>query len=142
MDTKIQTVDQAILFAIEGNPSKPISPSATPTTDWPLNALKVARDAKKQLVGIDAVRQKKYDKLQRELVRLLSRPAGRSGASSSMSRTSSGPSFWTAVDCPYAVVAPNWNDTLTAAPAGSTEPATVAVDVVTADAAPVTGVLD
>jgi energy-coupling factor transporter ATP-binding protein EcfA2 len=66
----IQTVDQAILFAIEGNPSKPISPSATPTTDWPLNALKVARDAKKQLVGIDAARQKKYDELQRELVRL------------------------------------------------------------------------
>ena len=54
----IQTVDQAILFAIEGNPSKPISPSATPSTDWPLNALKVARDAKKQLVGIDAARRK------------------------------------------------------------------------------------
>jgi ABC-type Mn2+/Zn2+ transport system ATPase subunit len=66
----IQTVDQAILFAIEGDPSKPINPSATPTTDWPLNALKAAREAKKQLVGIDATRQKKYDELQRELVRL------------------------------------------------------------------------
>jgi ABC-type multidrug transport system ATPase subunit len=66
----IQAVDQAILFVIEGNPGRPINPNAPPTTDWPLNALKVAREAKKQLVGIDAARQKKYDELQRELVRL------------------------------------------------------------------------
>lgn len=32
--------------------------------------MKSAREAKKQLVGIDAARQKKYDELQRELVRL------------------------------------------------------------------------
>ena len=66
----IQAVDQAILFATEGNPSKPINPTAPPATDWPLNALKTAREAKKQLVGIDADHQKKYNELQRELVRL------------------------------------------------------------------------
>ena len=66
----VRGVDQAILFAIEGNPSKPVSPTAPPTGEWPLNNLRAAREAKKQLVGIDAVRQKKYDELQRTLVRL------------------------------------------------------------------------
>ncbi len=65
----VRGVDQAILFAIEGNPSKPVNLTAPPTGEWPLNNLRAAREAKKQLVGIDAARQKKYDELQRTLVR-------------------------------------------------------------------------
>lgn len=66
----VQRMDQAILFAIEGDPYRPIPSGPVPNADWPLNKLKAARDLKKQEVGIDVARQKKYDDLQRELVRL------------------------------------------------------------------------
>ena len=57
-----------------------------------------------------------------------------------VSGASSGPVFWVGVVLPYAVVVPNWKKTFVAAPAGLTEPTTVADEVVTADAAPVVGV--
>ena len=50
-----------------------------------------------------------------------------------------GPMRWAAVLCPYAVVVPNWNDTATAAPRGFTLAETVACDVPTPVAAPLTG---
>ena len=45
-----------------------------------------------------------------------------------------------AVVCPYAVVVPNWNDTLAGAPSGVTAPVSVAVVVVRPVARPVVGV--
>jgi energy-coupling factor transporter ATP-binding protein EcfA2 len=69
VDQAVKTVDQTILFAHEGNPKQPVSPKAAPNNTWPLNALRAARDEKKKLVGIDAERQKKYDELQKTLVR-------------------------------------------------------------------------
>ena len=69
LDQAIKTVDQAILFALEGNPKQPVDPKAAPNSTWPLNDLRAARDEKKKLVGIDAERQKKYDELQKALVR-------------------------------------------------------------------------
>ena len=41
----------------------------------------------------------------------------------------SGPVFCAGVDWPYAVVVPNWNETLTEAPSGLTDPLTVAESV-------------
>ena len=51
-----------------------------------------------------------------------------------------GASVTGAVVCPYASVVPNWNDTLIGAPSGFTVPLTVAAEVETPLAAPVTGV--
>jgi hypothetical protein len=69
LDQATKTIDQAILFAIEGNPRATVNPQEPPTASWPLNRLRAARDEKKKLVGIDAERQKKYDELQKTLQR-------------------------------------------------------------------------
>jgi hypothetical protein len=69
LEQAVKTVDQMILFAFEGNPKQPINPKAPPNSTWPLNHLRAARDEKKKLVGIDGERQKKYDELQKALVR-------------------------------------------------------------------------
>jgi energy-coupling factor transporter ATP-binding protein EcfA2 len=69
LDQATKAVDQAILFAIEGDPRTPINLKAPPNATWPLNSLRTARDVKKKLVGIDAERQKKYDELQKTLQR-------------------------------------------------------------------------
>lgn len=67
LDQATKTVDQAILFAIEGDPQAQVNFHAPPNTTWPLNRLRAARDEKKKLVGIDAERQKKYDQIQKTL---------------------------------------------------------------------------
>lgn len=69
LDQATKTVDQAILFAIEGDPKAQVNFQAPPNATWPLNRLRAARDEKKKLVGIDAERQKKYDELQKTLQR-------------------------------------------------------------------------
>lgn len=67
LDQATKTVDQAILFAIEGDPKAQVNFQMPPSATWPLNRLRAARDEKKKLVGIDAERQKKYDQLQKTL---------------------------------------------------------------------------
>jgi hypothetical protein len=69
LDQATKTIDQAILFAIEGDPNASVNPQEPPSASWPLNRLRAARDEKKKLVGIDAERQKKYDELQKTLQR-------------------------------------------------------------------------
>jgi hypothetical protein len=69
LENSVKTVDQAILFAYEGNPKQPVDLKTQPSSTWPLNLLRAAREDKKKLVGIDAERQKKYDDLQKMLVR-------------------------------------------------------------------------
>jgi len=69
LETAVKSVDQTILSAFEGNPKQPVNLKAPPNATWPLNNLRAARDEKKKLVGIDAERQKKYDELQKTLVR-------------------------------------------------------------------------
>ena len=49
-----------------------------------------------------------------------------------------GPTIWSAVAAPYAVVAPNSTWALVGAPPVSSEPAIVALEAVTFEAAPVT----
>jgi hypothetical protein len=68
LDDAVKTIDQQILFAIEGNPKQPINLNAAPHSNWPLDSLRAAREEKKKLVGIDAERRKKYDELQKTLV--------------------------------------------------------------------------
>jgi hypothetical protein len=69
LDLATKTIDQVILFAIEGDPKAPVNSQEPPSASWPLNRLRTARDEKKKLVGIDAERQKKYDELQKTLQR-------------------------------------------------------------------------
>jgi hypothetical protein len=69
LEQATRAVDQLILFAIEGNPNQPVNPKSAPNGGWPLHLLRVTRDEKKKLVGIDAERQKKYDEFQKALVR-------------------------------------------------------------------------
>jgi DNA repair exonuclease SbcCD ATPase subunit len=69
LSRQLRAVDQVILFAIEGNPNHPVNPKSPPNGGWPLHLLRVTRDEKKKLVGIDAERQKKYDEFQKALVR-------------------------------------------------------------------------
>ena len=67
LDQATKAVDQAILFAIQGDPKVQVNSQALPNATWPLERLRTARDEKKKLVGIDAERQKKYDQLQKTL---------------------------------------------------------------------------
>ena len=69
LDQATKAVDQAILFAIEGDPKTAANLKAPPNATWPLDRLHAARDEKKKFVGIDAERQKKYDELQKTLQR-------------------------------------------------------------------------
>lgn len=68
LDHATKSVDQAILFAYEGNPKEPVDFKSPPKISWPLNDLRRLRDEKKKLVGIDVQRQKKYDELQKSLM--------------------------------------------------------------------------
>ena len=61
--------DMAISVASEGDPSSPLDKNKVPLTEWPLTHLKADRDAVKKEVGIDAQHQKKYDELQRAIVK-------------------------------------------------------------------------
>jgi DNA repair exonuclease SbcCD ATPase subunit len=53
--------------AVDGDPKNPIDKSKTPLSAWPLNTIKVERDAVKKDVGIDTQKQKKYEDLQKAI---------------------------------------------------------------------------
>jgi energy-coupling factor transporter ATP-binding protein EcfA2 len=63
----IRALDQEIQFAIAGDPAKAIDVKTAPLGQWSLQQLQNARDVTKQEVGIDVIRQKKYEDLTRTI---------------------------------------------------------------------------
>ena len=64
-----RTMDTAIAVVSEGDPSFPVDTMKAPPAEWPLKQLRATRDALMKDVGIDAQQQKKYDEIQRAIVK-------------------------------------------------------------------------
>jgi len=64
---KRQTIENAINLIVEGAITSSVDEKKDPMISWPLNYLKPIIDEVKKEVGVDAIKQKKYDDVQRRI---------------------------------------------------------------------------
>jgi hypothetical protein len=67
LSKKKEAVEKTIKLTNNGDPAAPIDKKNTPLANWPMTLLNSTKEAVKKEVGIDAIKQKKYDELQRTI---------------------------------------------------------------------------